>query len=66
MENKKVSVSFKISETQKQEWLAALEWTDYNNLSEFVRDVMDKIVEIINSPNQKEVVVMVKDIDNEA
>ena len=65
MENKKVSVSFKISETQKQEWLAALEWTDYNNLSEFVRDVMDKIVEIINSPNQKEVVVMVKDIDNE-
>lgn len=61
MDNKKVSVSFKVSEQQKEQWLAALEWTDYTSLSEFVRDVMDKVVEIINSPGQKEVVVMVKD-----
>ena len=62
MDNKKVSVSFKVSEQQKEQWLAALEWTDYTSLSEFVRDVMDKVVEIINSPGQKEVVVMVKDM----
>lgn len=62
MDNKRVSVSFKVSEQQKEQWLAALEWTDYTSLSEFVRDVMDKVVEIINSPGQKEVVVMVKDM----
>lgn len=59
----RASVSLKITQEQKQEWLKALEWTDYNSLSAFVRDVMDKVVEIINSPEQKEVVVMVKDVE---